>query len=326
MSSGAVTLIGESAAFARARACLRRIGHTNATVLIEGETGTGKELAARFLHYEGPRRAGPFIPVNCGAIPEALVESELFGHRQGAFTDAKADAPGILLLADGGTLFLDEVDSLSARAQVALLRFLQDRTIRPLGGGHERTADVRIISATNCSLAKLVTQHCFRQDLYYRLNVMHVELPPLRERGTDINLFAEHFLQQVARRHGTDAPRLDTRSLAWLHTYPWPGNIRELENLLEREFLLADSAPVLVLSAVEKSAAVSEQDPAWNYRQAKARVVEEFDRGFLERLMRHAEGNVTVAARTSGKERRDLGRLLRKYSIAPEEFRQNDQH
>jgi two-component system response regulator GlrR len=326
MISSAVTLIGESAAFAKARGCIRRIARTNATALIEGETGTGKELVARFLHYEGPRRSGPFIPINCGTIPEALVESELFGHRQGAFTDAKSDAPGILLLADGGTLFLDEVDSLSVRAQVALLRFLQDRTIRPLGGGAERTVDVRIISATNCSLAALVPQRQFRQDLYYRLNVMHVELPPLRERGADIDLFAEHFLQQLGRRHGTAPPRLDERSLAWLHAHTWPGNIRELENLLEREFLLADGAPVLLLSVLQESAVVRDEESSWNYRRAKARVVEEFDRGFLERLMRHAEGNVTVAARTSGKERRDLGRLLRKYSIAPETFRSDDRY
>ncbi len=319
---GGIPFLGKSAVFAAARERIRRISRTDATVLIEGETGTGKELAARVLHYEGRRCAGPFIPINCGAIPESLLESELFGYRQGAFTDAKRNTPGVLLLADGGTLFLDEVDSLSLRAQVALLRFLQDRTIRPLGSGAERKLDVRIITATNRKLAELVDQHLFRQDLYYRVNVMHVEMPPLRMRDDDIELFANYFLQQLAARHAVAPPLLDSRSRAWLRSHPWPGNIRELENLMEREFLLSEGADVLRLSFLggqEKRQTASEE--RWNYRRAKAHVVEEFDRRFLQQLMRFAHGNVALAARTSGKERRDLGRLLRKYAITPGEFR-----
>lgn len=314
--------IGESAPFRAARERIRRIAKTDATVLIEGETGTGKDLAARVVHYEGRRCSGPFIPLNCGAIPESLLESELFGYQQGAFTDAKKSSPGVLLLADGGTLFLDEVDSLPHRAQVALLRFLQDRTIRPLGSGAERKLDVRIIAASNRSLAELVLQRAFRQDLYYRLNVMHVELPPLRARGDDIELYAMHFLRQFAAQHDIVPPALDGRSLEWLQSHSWPGNIRELENLIEREFLLSEGEPVLHMSFLgraERRQGGSEE--RWNYQRAKAHVLEDFNRRFLQQLMRFSRGNIALAARTSGKERRDLGRLLRRYAITPEAYR-----
>jgi transcriptional regulator with PAS, ATPase and Fis domain len=278
-------------------------------------------LAARVVHYEGRRGAGPFIPVNCGAIPEALIESEFFGYRRGAFTDAKTQSPGMLMLAHGGTLFLDEVDSLSPRAQVALLRFLQDRSIRPLGGGAERKVDVRVVSASNRCLETLVTQCAFRQDLYYRLNVMYVELPPLRLRVGDVELFAEHFLRLLADRYGNPVPALDAASLTWMLAHHWPGNIRELENLLEREFLLAEGEAVIHLSTLANGEAPAGEVALWNYRRAKAHMLDEFDRGFLEKLMRFARGNVALAARTSGKERRDLGRLLRKYAIFPDAFR-----
>jgi two-component system response regulator GlrR len=327
MDLGAVTFIGKSPAFAAARERIRCIARTDATVLVEGETGTGKELAARVVHYEGRRRGGPFIPVNCGAIPDALLESELFGYRRGAFTDAKANSPGMLMLAHGGTLFLDEVDSLSARAQVALLRFLQDRTIRPLGGANERTVDVRVVSASNRTLETLVAQRAFRQDLYYRLNVMYVELPPLRQRVGDVELFAEHFLGLLAKRYGGVVPRLDADSRSWMRAHSWPGNIRELENLLEREFLMAEGKTVLRLSTLAKAdAPPASEDATWNYRRAKAHTLQQFDRGFLEKLMRFSRGNVALAARTSGKERRDLGRLLRKYAIFPDAFRSDPPH
>jgi DNA-binding NtrC family response regulator len=322
MTDESVAFLGASPAFCSARDRIRRIARTDAVVLIEGETGTGKEFAARVVHYDGARRSGPFIPVNCGAIPEALVESELFGYRQGAFTDAKSSAPGVLLLANGGTLFLDEVDSLSMRAQVALLRFLQDRTIRPLGGGQERRLDVRIIAATNRKLDQLVERRLFREDLFYRLNVLRVELPPLRDRGADIPMFARHFLAAVAKRYAVAPPSLDSCSLQWLQMHSWPGNIRELENLIEREFLLADGGDRLRLSFLDDAPTATGAVPeSWNYRRAKMRLVEEFDRRFLQSLMRHAQGNVALAARTAGKERRDLGRLLRKYEISPESFR-----
>jgi two-component system, NtrC family, response regulator GlrR len=341
MSKDAVVFIGESTAFRAARERLQRIAKTDATVLIEGETGTGKELAARVVHYEGARSGGPFIPINCGAIPDALLESELFGFKQGAFTDAKTSAPGVLLLAHGGTLFLDEVDSLSLKAQVALLRFLQDRSIRPLGSGAERKVDVRIVAATNRNLKELVEQRVFRHDLYYRLNVMNVELPPLRERDADVEMFASHLLRQFAARYGTQVQKFDEPSIQWLRSHSWPGNVRELENLIERELLLADCDTPLRLSFLypcrtrastgdadadadadaKMLSPLDDQPCGWNYRRAKARLLEEFDRSFLDRLMRFARGNVALAARTAGKERRELGRLLRKYDLIPEAFR-----
>src|SRR5262245_14462531 len=218
-------MIGASDAFPRARNLLSRFVRCEASVLIEGETGTGKACDARPIHYESQRSAGPFIPVNCGAIPDSLLESELFGHRQGAFTGAKNDSPGILRLAHSGTLFLDEVDSLSHKAQVALLRFLQERVVRPLGSGTERKLDVRIVSASNRPLETLFSRSIFRQDLYYRLKVMYVELPPLRARGDDVLIFAEHFLAALAARYGRPVPSLDLESQAWLLSQAWQGNV-----------------------------------------------------------------------------------------------------
>jgi DNA-binding NtrC family response regulator len=323
---GGSSFIGESPSFLGARDRILRIARTDATALIEGETGTGKELAARVIHYEGSRSAGPFIPLNCGALPDSLLESELFGHRRGAFTDAKEHAPGILLLADGGTLFLDEVDSLSMRGQVVLLRFLQERTFRPLGAGVEQRVDTRVICACNRKLESLVAQRAFREDLYYRLNIMHVELPPLRERGADVQLFASFFLCALGQRYGVPEVRLDGDSQLWLQAQPWPGNVRQLENLLEREFLLASNPAVLRLSVLDISSQSSDERVApstasWIYQHAKARSVERFDRDFLGKLMLFTQGNVALAARMAQKQRSDLRRLLQKYGISPRAFR-----
>jgi|SRR5215472_3773164 len=314
-----VGMVGNSPAFLATVKLILRIAQRDATVLLEGETGTGKELAARAIHYNGPRRKGPFIPVNCGAIPESLVESELFGHRRGAFTDAKQASPGILLLAHGGTLFLDEVDSLSPKAQVTLLRFLQERTIRRVGETVERPVDVRVVAASSRGLEELVERGLFRSDLFYRLNLMYVAIPPLRERGADIELLAAHFITQLSRRYGGPST-LDAASIAWLHTQLWPGNVRQLENFLEREYLLGEGLAELRFSVLGEPACEPERD-CWNYRVAKARVVESFNRRYLDELMRFTRGNVTLAARAAGKERRDFGRLLRKYAIQAESFR-----
>jgi DNA-binding NtrC family response regulator len=323
---GGVHFIGESESFQAMCEQLRRIARTHANALIEGETGTGKELVARSIHYDGVRSSGPFIPVNCGAIPDSLMESEFFGHRRGAFTDAKESAPGIVQLADGGTLFLDEVDSLSSRAQIALLRFLQDRTIRRVGEGTERSVDVRVLAASNTDLGELVKRGTFRQDLYYRLHIMHIALPPLRERGADVLLLARHFLERLAHRYSRAPLELDADSRHWLQRQPWPGNIRQLENLLEREFHMCAAEAVLrlgVLGEPPGRLTTDQRDATrnWNYREAKALVLAEFDRRYLVALMRSARGNITRAAQLAGKERRDLGRLLARYSIAPGEYR-----
>ncbi len=226
-----LNLIGRSPAFLSVMRGLSRLVQCDAPVLIEGETGTGKELVARAIHYLGPRAEGPFVPVNCGALPDHLVENELFGHERGAYTDARSGAPGAIGEAVGGTLFLDEVEALSPKAQVALLRFLQDREYRPLGGRHGRRADTRVVAASNADLRILTAERAFRADLYFRLDILSLALPPLRARTEDIAHLAHHFLDRYRRQYRLKPLSLDRRCLPILHDYPWPGNVRELENL-----------------------------------------------------------------------------------------------
>lgn len=310
-------MIGRSPAFRLVQTLIRKMAAFDAPVLIEGETGTGKELAARAIHYRGARADRPFVPVNCGAIPDSLIESELFGHRRGAFTDARTDKRGLVELAHGGTLFLDEVDALTPKAQVTLLRFLQDHQFRPLGGLREEQADVRIIAASNRNLERQVEAETFRVDLLYRLKLLHLPLPPLRERHGDIALLAEHFVNQAAARYAKPALPIEPATLACFERYSWPGNIRELENRVSRAFLLADgdcvSEPALPVSlSAERSA-----PPALlNYRQAKSRAIADFESRFLLTLIDQTNGNISAAARLSGTERRHLGRLLKKHGIS----------
>ena len=307
-------MIGRSAAFRAVERLLEKLSAFEVPVLIEGETGTGKELAARAIHYRGPRRDGPFVAVNCGAIPDTLIESELFGHRRGAFTDARTDQAGLVELANGGTLFLDEVDGLTPKAQVTLLRFLQDQRFRPLGSHREERADVRIVAASNRELDKQVAAGEFRLDLFYRLKLMHLPLPPLRERFGDPALLAEHFIHMAGARFNKPVLELDDATLSWLDRYQWPGNIRELENLVHREFLLADGSTISILAPT--SVSVTTDTTGLNFRQAKHRAIEDFECRYLSQLMGRAKGIVSVAARISGTERRHLGRLLKKYRIS----------
>jgi DNA-binding NtrC family response regulator len=294
-------------------------------VLIEGETGTGKELAARRIHYKGARQKKPFVPINCGAIPDSLIENELFGHRRGAYTDARADVPGLLKLADGGTLLLDEVDMLPQKGQVTLLRFLQNQTFRKLGGQHDERVDVRIIAASNRSLERLAAQNEFRSDLLFRIKLMFVELPALRDRSGDARLLADHFLKECAVRYGVPARRLDAATLDWLDRYQWPGNVRELENLIHRSFLLSDRAEIAIDRPVAAAARAGDQhiqiEDCANYRAAKARAIASFDVGYLRTLLAQNAGNIARAARAAGKERRALGKLLKRYGIDAMQFR-----
>ena len=308
-------MIGRSAVFCSAQTLIEKMAAFDAPVLIEGETGTGKELAARAIHYQGARRDRPFVPVNCGAIPDTLIENELFGHRRGAFTDARFDHPGLVELAQGGTLFLDEVDALTPKAQVTLLRFLQDQQFRPLGSRREQQADVRIIAASNHSLERQVAAGEFRLDLLYRLKLLHLMLPPLRERHGDAELLAEHFVKIGAARFNKPALPLDPATLAWFDRYDWPGNIRELENLIQREFLLAEGGHISIPAPPRQIPAQPAGEPGFNYRQAKTRAISEFESRFLVDLMGRTKGNVSAAARISGTERRHLGRLLKKHGI-----------
>jgi DNA-binding NtrC family response regulator len=324
-------MIGESPQSRALSLRLARFATCNAPVLLEGETGTGKELAAREIHYAGMRAEKPFVPVNCGALPDSLIESELFGHRQGAFTDARSTQPGLVDHAQGGTLFLDEVDTLSPKAQVTLLRFLQDNQFRPVGAGAMRTADVRIIAATNASLDRLSEGGRFRRDLLYRLNALSVRLSPLRERVADIVPLARHFLVLVAERLAMKTRRWTAEALDVLVAYPWPGNVRELENVTLRACLGAegDDIGLVELVAAEPAFACivpspdAKTDDHGSFSAAKSSAIESFERNYLTDLMRRARGNVSAAARLSSIERRQLGKLLKKRGIAAKPSRES---
>jgi DNA-binding NtrC family response regulator len=329
---GRLNLIGASSAFLAAWRLLQRLAPCRAPVLVQGETGTGKELFARAVHYLSDRRSGPFIPVNCGALPDSLVESELFGHVRGAFTDAREAHEGLVAQARGGTLFLDELEALSARGQVALLRFLQDQEYRPVGGRVVRAADVRVVGSTNASLDTLAARGQYRQDLVFRLNVLVLDLPPLRDREDDVVLLANAFVERLARQYGKPVLRLHPRALSFLRSHRWPGNVRELENLVHREFLLCDGpdldpSPAATMAISHHGTAatpVAEADgtlTASTFRAAKARAVEAFERAYLAELLERARGNVSLAARLAGKERSRLSKLIRKHGLRGAAFR-----
>jgi len=321
--SAGISLIGESPAFLALLRSVERIApHSAPTVLIRGETGTGKELIARAIHYLGARRDFPFVPVNCGALPELLAENELFGHRPGAYTGASNESIGLLRLAHRGTLFLDEVDSLSPRTQLTLLRFLQDGHFRPLGATKEEEVDVRILAASNRCLEEEMRAGRFRADLFFRLNLISLEIPPLRERTGDVRVLSQHFLEQCARCYRLPDKRLPEATLICLGQYAWPGNVRELENLIHRAFLLCEDDELKV--AVKAGTPATTMPPsvsadgmgALSYRAAKSRVLQEFDRTYLTQVMERTGGNVTKAAKLAGKERRAFGKLLKLNGIA----------
>ena len=313
-------LIGKAAAFQQAVALLRKFASCEATVLIQGETGTGKELAARTIHYLSSRRDLPFVPVNCGALPDSLLESELFGHTRGAFTDAKEARTGLIGQARGGTLFLDELEAMSQRAQVTLLRFLQDKEYRPLGGAAVTDANVRVIGSTNSDLQGLVRSGLFRSDLLFRLNVLPLTLPPLRERPGDIVLLAEEFLARLNRQSEQSAKVLDLEAHAALKGHRWSGNVRELENVMQRAFLLADGAVIKSSDLdIPPGCTAGIENPETNgersFKDAKAEAVAEFEKNYIAALLEKTSGNLTLASRLSGKDRSDLGKLLRKHSL-----------
>jgi len=311
--------VGGSKAFVAQLARLPLLAACDAGVLILGETGTGKELCAQAIHYLSPRAAHPCVAVNCGAIPLDLVESELFGHLKGAFTNAHNARDGLVAEAEGGTLFLDDIDCLPLAAQAKLLRFLQEREYRPLGAARVRRADVRVIAASNHQLPAMAARGEFRQDLFYRLNVLNLELPPLRNRREDIAPLSLHFISRFARQFGRTVTGLTPAALHRLMTHDWPGNVRELEHVIERAVLLA---PATVLT--ERDVAVggtSEPADAESFRAAKARVVQDFERGRIEQLLTAHAGNVTHAAAAARKNRRAFIALMQKYRIVPERFR-----
>jgi two-component system response regulator PilR (NtrC family) len=304
-------LIGDSPAMQTVRSLVARLARSQAPVYISGESGTGKELVARLIHEQGPRADGPFVPVNCGAIPEELMESEFFGHRKGSFTGALADKPGLFQAAGGGTLFLDEVADLPLHMQVKLLRAIQEKAVRPVGAQAEVPVDARILSATHKDLAALVRDGRFRQDLFYRINVIELRVPPLRERPEDIPALAAHVLANLAARLGEPAPALSGAALAALRAYPFPGNVRELENLLERALALCDGALVGPADlgigpltpggpAAEVGAGPAPAPVAAGAQAGLDPLLDQVERATILRALDQTGGNKTAAARLLG--------------------------
>ena len=321
-------LLGVSAPLAQVRTLIGKLARTQAPVHISGESGSGKELAARLIHEHGARRAQPFVPVNCGAIPETLMESELFGYRKGAFTGANEDRDGFFQAAHGGTLFLDEVAELPLHTQVLLLRAIQERRVRKVGSTQEEPADARIICATNQSLAGMVEAGRFRRDLYYRLNVVDLTMPPLRECREDIPLIADHILQRLAAQNGVPAPRLSEAALAQLMAYDFPGNVRELENIMERALALSSQASELgpeelALHRISPEEDAEETEPG---APAPPQASGEALPVYLDRLEREAilqalgktGFNRTAAARLLGITFRQLRYRMQRLSIKDE--------
>lgn len=311
-------LVGESRVFTRAMNLIERAADTDSRVIIEGETGTGKESAAHALHVLSPRASGPFVPINCGALTDDLIQSELFGHVKGAFTGAVDNKPGLVELANGGTLFLDEIDSLSTRAQVSLLRFIQDGEYRPVGSRKTQTSDVRIIGATNKSLRTLVSRGKFREDLYYRVNVLNVKLPPIRNRGSDVFLLSQQILAKIAQVLDRTPKYLGTNLIEHLHTAELNGNYRELESCLLRCFLLSPSDVMddpTLLNEEESDSSDSAEDRIRPFSLEKNAVVARFEREYIHRALTQTGGNVSKAAALARKERRTFTRLMEKHRL-----------
>lgn len=319
----ALGLIGHSPSFRAALDLALQFAAWDAPVLVRGSTGNGKELFARLIHQLSKRRGGPFVPVNCGALPDTLVESELFGHARGAFTDAKAERAGLVALAAGGTLLLDEVDALSAKAQVALLRFLQDQEYRPVGGRLPTRADVRVIAMSNADLGHAVSTGRFRQDLLFRLDVLAIALPSLCERREDIVPLARFFLARLAALHDRPAPVLTQEAEAWLEAQPWPGNVRELENRIHRALVLCRGRQV---GMAELGGRITAQPSiqgvlyGGGFKTARMREMRAFEARYLRDLMTETNGNVSEAARRAGTERRAMGRMLKRHGIERSDF------
>jgi two-component system response regulator HydG len=311
-------LIGESPAILQVRELLVRLADADINVLVTGESGTGKEVVARLLHERGARAKGPFVAINVAAMPESLLESELFGHAKGAFTDAHTARTGLFERAHGGTLFLDEIGEMPPTIQPKLLRVLEERKVRPLGASREVPVDVRIVAATNRDLQTAIEEKRFREDLYFRLDGVNVDLPPLRARGSDVILLAQHFLIRSARRTGEPAPTLSPRAAERLLAYEWPGNVRELRNCIERAIALSrdaeigvDDLPERVRDHASSHVVVVAEDPS------ELVSMEEVERRYVLRVLQAVAGNRTAAARILGFDRKTLYRKLVAFGVEP---------
>lgn len=309
----AFNLCGRSTQFINIIKMIKKLAHCDAPLLIQGETGTGKENTARAVHYLSARRDHAFVPINCGAITENLIESELFGYEQGAYTGAEKSKEGLIDIAHNGTLFLDEVDSLSAKAQTVLLRFLQTGEYRTVGGRKLKKSNVHIITATNAKLENNISQQTFRQDLYYRLNVLTIDLPPLRERPEDIKTIAESLLKKLRVQHNVPNRIMSEGFIDWLQQQRWAGNIRELENTLLREFLLCTSDIIEAPDATTQDSLI--EQPSLSFKAAKDAAIARFEIAYIQKVLKLTNGNVSRAAKIAGKERRAFGKLIKKHHI-----------
>jgi DNA-binding NtrC family response regulator len=313
-----VELVGASAAMKEIYALIDRVAETDATVLITGETGTGKELAARAIHRRSRRADAPMVAVNCAAVAQSLLESELFGHVRGAFTDARTDRKGLFLQADKGTLLLDEIGEMPLEMQAKLLRALETRTVRPVGGQHEIAFDVRLLAATHGDLTASIEEGTFREDLYYRVNVVELAMPPLRARGADVLLIAQMFLELFAAQHGKPVKGISAPVAERLITYGWPGNVRELRNVMERavalarfEDLVAEDLPPQIRDHRPAHVLFASNDPS------ELVSLGEVERRYIERVMEAVAGNKRQAAQILGLDRATLYRKLERWSRVP---------
>ncbi len=332
-------ILGNSKAIKDLKENLGKISACDVNVLINGESGTGKELVARALHYlSDDRSRKPFIPVNCGAIPENLFENELFGHLKGAYTDASVQQYGLVKEAEGGTLFLDEIGTISPYIQTKLLRLIQEGEYRPLGSSKNIKANIRLVAATNEALQHLVENNTFREDLFYRLNVVPLHIPPLRERKGDIPLLIKHFLRKYSKEHNKKIKELPVEVMNVLVSYSWPGNIRELENKIQlmvvmstssdisaKEIQLAIREPISKESVIEHINVVKEktfnQSEIDTFNDARKKVYDLFEKSYLSQLLTLYKGDMVKAAEKAGKSRTALWNLLKKQNISPKQFR-----
>jgi DNA-binding NtrC family response regulator len=312
-------ILGKSRAILDIHDKIKQVAPFDVNVLISGESGTGKELVARAIHYLGPRAGKPFIPVNCGAIPENLFENELFGHVKGAFTDAGYEQAGLVKEAEGGTLFLDEIGTISPYIQIKFLRLLENMEYKPLGESKPQRANIRIIAATNQPLTTLVNNGSFRDDLYYRLNVVYFHIPPLRERSEDIPILINHFGNKYSKKYNRPDIKISTEDMGALVSHPWRGNIRELENMIQSLIIMSESN-VVHINRIQSQAT----EPTRNFqtfKAAKTDAVNTFEKNYLIRILSEHKGNVASAATKSGKGRTALWNLIKKHNLHPKQFR-----
>ncbi len=329
-------LIGFSPKMNEVKALISSVAPSHSSVLVQGESGTGKELAAKAIHDQSPRRDKPFIVINCAAIPENLLESELFGHEKGSFTGAYTTRRGLFEEAHEGTLFLDEIGDIPLVMQAKLLRVLQNNEIRRVGGSENIRIDVRVVSATHRDLNERIRKGLFREDLYYRLNVITIAIPPLRERLEDVALLLDYFLNKFSERLGKPVPELDSNARRILESYPWPGNVRELENAVERAVVLTQAKVLGVKDFPswigEKTAgrfASSESEGAFAgfaylpYQEAKQKALNLFNRNYISQLLQQTAGNVSSAAQLAGMDRSNFKKIIRKCDVDRKSFREN---